>query len=191
MNLSTSLQSRASERARPRRLVRPVLLAAPLLLALLAFAAPAGADIGETIIQRCTHGQSLGGFTQSAYSQALNELSADAEEYTDCSSLIRQAQLAAAGHRAGTGTSAGEATPVPIVPNASEQTAIAHATHAGSTPVQIGAQVIHPGVVHANISSAFSSLPTPLFATIAFLLACLLVVAGGALRNHLRARRSR
>jgi hypothetical protein len=162
----------------------------PLAIVLLSLllAAPASANVGETIIHRCTHGESLSGFSQSAYSQALSELSADAEEYTDCSSLIRQAQLAAAGH--GGGSYGGEAAPVPIVPTATEQQAITHATHAGAPPVQVGGQVIHPGVVHADIASALSSMPTPLLATLAFLLACLLLVAGTALRNRVRARRS-
>ena len=35
-----------------------------LLAALLALAPGAGADVGEKIIERCTHGQSLGGFSQ-------------------------------------------------------------------------------------------------------------------------------
>jgi hypothetical protein len=60
----------------------------------------------------------------------------------------------------------------------------------GGAPVKVGAQVIHPGVVHANIASALSTLPTPLLAVTAFLLACLIALAGGALRNRIRARRS-
>jgi hypothetical protein len=44
--------------------------------------------------------------------------------------------------------------------------------------------------VHVGIASAFNSLPTPLLATLAFLLACLLLVAGGALRKRVRANRS-
>jgi hypothetical protein len=158
--------------------------AALLAIALLSSAAPASADVGETIIQRCTHGQSLAGFSQSGYRQALKELSADAEEYTDCAQLIRQAQLAAASGRAGA-----VAGPVPILATPAEQRAIAHAAHTGAGPVNVGNQVIHPGVVHANIASAISSLPTPLLATTAFLLACLIALAGGVLRNRIRARR--
>src|SRR5207248_1712394 len=78
-------------------------ITALIALALAAAAPAARADVGETIIQRCTHGQSLGGFSQSDYRKALKELSADAEEYTDCASLIRAAQLAAAGGRGGAG----------------------------------------------------------------------------------------
>jgi hypothetical protein len=167
------------------------LLSAVLLsAALLAIAPPARADVGETIILRCTHGQSLSGFSQSAYTQALKELSADAEEYTDCSSLIHQAQLAAAAGGRGGGAAGTAAIPTPIAATPSEQRAITHAARAGSNPVRLGGRVIQPGVVHANIASALSSLPTPLLATLAFLLACLLLVVGGALRNRVRAGRS-
>jgi hypothetical protein len=161
-------------------------LAAPaaLLAIALSSAAPASADVGETIIQRCTHGQSLAGFSQSAYRQALKELSADAEEYTDCAQLIRQAQLAAASGRSG---AVAGLVPIPATP--AEQRAIAQAAHAGAGPVTVGNQVIHPGVVRSNIASAISSLPTPLLATTAFLLACLIALAGGVLRNRIRARR--
>jgi hypothetical protein len=149
-------------------------------------APPANASVGETIIQRCTHGQSLSGFSQQAYSEALKDLTADAREYTECGSLIRQAQLAAAsGHGA-----AGAGAIAPITPTASEQRAIAHATRAGPIPIRVGGSLVNPGVVHANIASAFSSLPTPLLAMVIFLIACLLLVAGGAVRNHIRARRS-
>lgn len=160
-------------------------LALALVLAA-GIAPPANASVGETIIQRCTHGQSLSGFSQQAYSEALKDLTADAREYTECGSLIRQAQLAAASGSGG-GPGAGAA---PIAPTPSEQRAIAHATHAGPTPILVGGSLVHPGVVHANIASAFSSLPTPLLAIVIFLIACLLLVAGGAARNHIRARRS-
>jgi hypothetical protein len=164
-----------------RRAARCVLVA----VAMLSLAAPAQADVGETIINRCIHGQPLGGFSQSAYNQALKELNSEEEEYSDCSSLIRQAELAAAGGAAGGGP-----IPVPLPSTPAQQRAIARAAHAGGAPIRIGSQVIHPGVVHVNIASALSSLPTPLLATVAFLLACVVVLAGGALRNRLRALRS-
>jgi hypothetical protein len=170
---------------KPARNRRLGLIAALLAATSLAMAATANADVGETIIQRCTHGQSLAGFSQSAYKQALKELSADAEEYTDCAAQIRQAQLAAAG-----GGGGGAAVPVAIAATPAEQRAIARAgTQAGAGPVKVGAQLIHPGVVHANIASALSALPTPLLALIAFLLASVLAVAGSAVRNRIRARR--
>jgi hypothetical protein len=162
-----------------------------MLLALVSIAAPAQADVGEQIIQRCTHGQSLSGFSQNAYRQALKDLSAGTEEYSNCAQLIRQAQLAAAG--AGHGAGAGGGTLIPataITPTPSEQQSIAHAHTAGSAPLRVGSQTVHPGVVPVNIASALSSLPTPLLATVAFLLVCLLLAAGAGIRNRVRARRS-
>ena len=170
------------------RLQSRLALPAVLLLSALSSAAPARADVGETIILRCTHGQSLAGFSQSAYSQALKELSATAEEYTPCANQIRQAQLAAAG-RGGSG-GAGAETVAPIAASATERQAVARAARSAPTPVRLGSQVIAPGVVHANISSAFSTLPTPLLAMLAFLLACLILLAGGHLRDRVRGQRS-
>lgn len=155
----------------------------------LACAGAASADIGETIILRCTHGQSLSGFSQSAYRKALKELSADTEEYSDCSSLIRAAQLAAAaGPKGGSGAGAGAAA-VPIAATPAQQQAIAQAQHAPPAPVRLAGGSISPGIVHVNVASALSSLPTPLLATLAFLVACVAVFAGAALRNRVRARR--
>ncbi len=185
-------RSRSARHPQSRTIVRPTAaLAALLVAAALASAQPAGADIGEAIILRCTHNKPLSGFSQSAYSKALKELSADTEEYGSCSSRIHQAQLAAAAAgRGGGGASGPSATaPTPIAATPSEQRAIARAQHAGSEPIELGGgQVVHPGVVHVEVASALSSLPTPVLATIAFLLAGLLVAAGGVLRNRLRGR---
>jgi hypothetical protein len=169
-----------------------LLLGALLAIALQPAVPTANADQGEAIILRCTHGQSLSGFSQNAYKQALKDLNADTEEYTDCSSLIRQAQLAAAGSRGGgggSGSSGGPSAPA-VVPTPAERRAITSAGHAHAAPVQVGEEAIHPGVVHVDVASALSSLPTPLLAMLAFLLTCLLLVAGGALRNRVRARRA-
>jgi len=157
-----------------------------MLLALVSITAPARADVGEQIIQRCTHGQSLSGFSQNAYRQALKDLSAGTEEYSNCAQLIRQAQLGAAG--SGHGAAGGGVTPTTsaITPTPSEQQSIARAHNAGSAPLQVGSQTIHPGVVAVNIASALSSLPTPLLATVAFLLVCLMLALGSAIRNRVR-----
>jgi hypothetical protein len=176
-----------SRRAR-RRYALWVAVAAAIALVL---APAAHADIGEKIILRCTHEESLSGFSQAAYRKALKELSADTEEYSNCSSLIRQAQLAAArGGGSGGGPPVSAAKPTAIAPTPSEQAAIAHAKQAAASPVPVGNQLVQPGVVHANIASAFSSLPTPLLATVIFLLACLLFVGVNAVRNPVRVDRS-
>ncbi len=171
-----------------RSAAQTALLATAILAAIsLAIAQPARADVGEKIILRCTHGESLSGFSQSAYRQALKELSADTEEYSNCSSLIRRAQEAAAAGRGGSG---GGAAAVAIAATPAEQRAIAHAQRAAPGPVKLGGGVIHPGVIHANIASAFSSMPTPLLATLAFVLLCVALLAGGAVRKRVRAGRA-
>jgi len=162
-------------------------LSAGLLTALvltLCLAAPAGADVGATIINRCTHGQSLAGFTQQAYSKALQELPTEVEEYSDCANLIRRAQLASAAGGGGLGSGAAA---IPLTP--AERSTLARALKA-PTPVRVGGQIVSPGVVNANVASALSTLPHPLLALLAFLLACALALAGGAIRNRVRSHRS-
>src|SRR3977135_3938438 len=93
---------------RPARPVGRIGLTLIALIALLLLAPPARADVGATIIERCTHGQSLSGFSQQDYRRALQELPTEVQEYSDCANLIRRAQLAAAG-AGGSGAGGGEA----------------------------------------------------------------------------------
>jgi hypothetical protein len=175
--------------ARPKS--RPTPLVALVAVLLLAFAPAARADVGETIIDHCTHGESLAGFSQSDYAKALKELSAGTEEYSDCSSLISKAKLAAASGRGGGGaggSAGGGARATAVAASPTEQRAISHAAQGGSEPVQLDGHTIAPGVVHTDISSAFSSLPTPLLAMLAVLMIGLLAMAAGALRSRLRSR---
>jgi hypothetical protein len=165
------------------------------LAAILALSASSSAlgDVGQQIITRCLQNQSLGGFSQAAYGKALKELSATTEEYSDCASLIRQAQRAAASGKQGANSAqAGAATPAgAIAATPTEQRAIAHAAQSGSGPVSLGnGQVVHPGVVHADIASAFSTLPGPLLVVLAIMLASLLGLGGAVLRKRARDGRS-
>ena len=158
-----------------------------MLLAVPALVPPARADVGATIIERCTHGQSVSGFSQQDYRRALQELPAEVEEYSDCANLIRRAQLAAAGGAAAAGGGEG-AQPLPL--SASERAALRAVERTGGAPLRVGTQVVRPGVVHANVASALSSLPSPLLAILAFLLACGLLLLGSSIRNRVRANRS-
>src|SRR5271169_1823752 len=137
-----------------RRLTAPLRRLVPLCALsalLLSLSSPAGADVGATIINRCTHGQSLSGFSQEAYRQALQELPTEVEEYSDCANLIRRAQLAAAGQGgSGKGESAATA-PIPVTP--AERSALNNAPKAGAAPLRVGGQVVSPGVIHASVAS--------------------------------------
>src|ERR1700684_4240474 len=144
---------------------------AAVLLASACLTATADADVGEKIIERCTHGQSLSGFSQQAYRRALQELPTEVEEYSDCGNLIRHAQLSAAGGQGG--SSGGGGAPAVATPlSSSDRRALKRLGKTGAAPLHVGKALVRPGVVHANVSSAFSSLPDPLLATLAFLLAC-------------------
>ena len=180
----------AASRGRPPRRLHRLALAAALLVA--ASPAPARADVGATIIERCTHGQSLGGFSQQDYRRALQELPTEVEEYSECGNQIRRAPLAAAGGGGGApGAGAGPgaaAVATPLTP--AERSAIQQIAKTGSAPQVIGNEVIYPGVVHTGVASALSTLPNSLLALLAFLLACALVLGGRAVRNRVHARRS-
>ncbi|HEY1834687.1 MAG TPA: hypothetical protein VGG08_09640 [Solirubrobacteraceae bacterium] len=161
-------------------------LAAGLTLFALTSAAPAQADVGETIILRCTHRESLSGFTQAQYRKALRELGADTEEYSDCSSLIRRAQVAAASHGGGSGSAGsggGEVSATPIEATPEETQALADASRVRPGALTVGDRSIRPGVIRA---SDVGTMPTPLLATIAFMLAGLLGLGWRRLRNILR-----
>jgi hypothetical protein len=166
------------------RIVSASALALSLLVLL---AATASADTGAKIIERCTHGQSLSGFSQKDYRRALAELPTEVEEYSDCANLIRRAQLAAAGGGGG-GASGGGATATPLSP--SERTALTSAPRTGAKSFKVGNQQVRPGVVRADLSSALSSLPDPLLAMLAFLLACAAALGGRSILKAVRALRS-
>jgi len=177
---------------RDRRQPRRRLPAVSLLLAatLASFAAPASAeDVGHRIIRLCTTGQSLAGFPQSAYAKALKEISATTEEYSGCGQEIRAAMAAAAQSHGGSSAPRSTVPVGAVAVTPSEQQSLARAASAGSAPVKVDGEVIHPGVVHADIASAFSTLPTPLLVLLAFLLACLLAFGARFAHQRVRGRR--
>jgi hypothetical protein len=159
------------------------------LLLVLSAAAAARADVGASIIERCTHGQSLNGFTQQDYRRALQELPAEVEEYSDCANRIRRAQLNAAG--TGSGGASGAEAAAPLALTSSEAASLRTAPHSGATAQRVGGRVVRPGVVQASVSSAFSTLPTPLLATLALFVAAGLWWGGTSIFDRVRSRRPR
>jgi len=179
----------ASSKRRPALPVRRLVLAAVLLTALLSSASPAGASAVTTIVERCVSGQPLSGFSQQEYREALANLPTEVEEYSNCTNLIRHAELAAAGGATGAEPASVAATPVPLTP--SERTALNSVPKVGVAPIRVGNQVVRPGLIHADIASAVNLLPSPLLAILAFLLVCALLLAGRVIGNRVRARRAR
>jgi hypothetical protein len=172
---------------RIRRLQRRLVPLAAALTAIALTAAPAAhaEDVGHKLIRACAEGKSLSGYPPSAYAKALKEISATTEEYSECGQLIRAAQAgAASGHGGASSAGTVPTQAVPVTP--AEQKSLAGAAAAGAGPIDLGGQEIHPGVVHANVASAFSTLPTPLLVLLAFLLAVMLAFAGRFLRNRIR-----
>lgn len=154
--------------------------------------ASAQADGGAAVIRDClNHGRITGHYTQRQYAQALAELPADVAEYSDCSGLIRQAQLAAAGGRGRSGGGAGGTGPGNSLATATpaERAQLRAATQAGGQPFDVGGKLVRPGVVSVRSSSVFNALPTPLLIALAALLAASLGVGGHRIWGIVRARR--
>jgi hypothetical protein len=170
---------------------RPLLALAAALLLLLAAAAPAQASEATKILEACSNGVLPTGYSQQAYSQAIKQMPPELSEYTDCPDLIHKAQLAGAagshgGPGAGSGSSGAAGAAAVAPPTPAEQHTLERVPRASSPSVPVGNEVIHPGVVHVDIASALSSLPTPLLALLAFLLAGALLLLGRAVRNRVR-----
>jgi hypothetical protein len=177
----------------PRKWWTPRIASVVIAALALAFPVNASANASEVtkIYEACGDGTVPTGYSQQAYSQAIKEMEPFLAEYSACPDLIHKAQLAGAAGSHGAGTSGGPSeagTAAVAPPTTAEQHTLESIPHASAPPVQVGGEVIHPGVVHVNLASAFNTLPTPLLALLAFLLACALLVAGRILRNRVRTR---
>lgn len=171
-------------------------IAATTLATVLALgAAPALGSEASTIIERCAKAQSLSGFSQKAYREALKQMPTVASEYSDCPTLIRKAELAATGGGgAGIGGSselpgATSNAPIPLTP--AEQKEVLSAHRHGSAPVLVGSKPIKPGVVHASLASTASALPTSLLTVLGLLLGATLLFTARQALERVRAGRNR
>lgn len=157
---------------------------------------PASASEASTIIERCAKAQSLGGFSQKGYREALKQMPTVGSEYSDCPTLIREAELAATAGGGGAGIGgAGESTGAisnaPIALTPVEQQEVLRAHRHGSTPVLVGAKPLVPGVVHASVASTASTLPTSLLTMLGVLLGAGVLLAAGETLKRVRAGRNR
>ena len=137
---------------------------------------PAQASSGD-VIRDCSEDGSLeGSYSQGELAGALDNLPSDLDEYTDCRTVIRRAQLAGAKGK-------GEGTPQGVVSrvdhsaplNPDEQRSIDRGDRGSSEPVHIAGTPIRPGATGAPFAAAGlgTDLPT-------FVLAALVGLGGDA-----------
>jgi hypothetical protein len=184
----------------PRLAAFRAALAGTLTLALLGTpttARAARSREASEIINACTHDRSLAGFSQQAYSQALEQMLTYTREYTPCEEEILKAREAAAlngnrvpgagavpsgsgGPGSGGAEGAGGLGFASIPPTPTEQETMRHSAEAPPGAIVEGADSVTPGVVPVDIASVVHALPVPLLALLALLAAMALAGAGGA-----------
>ncbi len=182
-------QSAMDRSFKPRSLLQG-LLAVSLCLMLIA---PASASAGYKALlgQACgAKGEVTGTFTQGEYQQALANIPADADQYTDCRAILLAAQLdAAAGGSSVVAPAAAAASLATATP--AEQKVISDAVTGAvnSDPTaEVGDVVVDPAAfgTAASVSAALNTLPLPLAITLALIGVGALAALGAALIPRVR-----
>ena len=164
------------------------------VVAALAVVAPAASASPMSVIRDCSEDGVLNGkYSPSELDGALEQLPSDLDEYTDCRSVIRRAQLGSAGdkHRAAKRPAVADRVDAAAPPTANEQRALKKATGADE-PVRVGGTGVRPGVSGAPLKAAGfgTDLPTLVFvALIALGVSMLAGTAMGVKRGVSRLRR--
>jgi hypothetical protein len=176
-------------------MLRRLLAAAVAVLSLLVPASTALAS-GADVIRDCAHnGRLTKTYTQKEYHDALAHIPADVDEYTDCRSVIRRAELSLGSGSSGGGgggTAAGGqgtsqnpfagANPQEV---ARAQQEIAAARKAGGANQRIAGSDVTPGALAYHQIRSVSKLPTPLL----ILVILIVLGAAGLSANLFRSRR--
>jgi hypothetical protein len=153
-----------------------------MLLALLGVAASTARGSATDVIRDCSEDGVLNGkYSHSEITNALKQLPSDLDEYTDCRSVIRAAQLGSAGraHRGRTRKGVASRIDTTAPPSAREQRRLGKASRSHG-PVQVGGAVVRPGAAAQpfNASGLGGELP-PLFVALLAAAACAALAAGG------------
>jgi hypothetical protein len=180
------------------------------LATILCLAAPAAAHadsgVNKLLIDACRDEHVNGHYTQAQYKKALDELPADADEYSACRDVIERARLAALGSgkksgggggssgnatsgaapttggggSSGSSGSSGAAAPADPLATATpaQKTAVAKAGQ-NAQPVDVGGKLVEPGKLGlGTLSGSGHDVPTSLVALIALLAAGALGAGG-------------
>jgi hypothetical protein len=148
-----------------RHFIRLAALLAVLAL-MSALTAPAAGASADAVIRDCSEDGVLNGhYTQSEIKSALKQLPSDIDEYTDCRSVIRAAQLgnAGGGHTANRPKGIASRVDTTAPPSAREQKRLGEAT-GSQAPLTVGGSIVRPGASAKpfNTSGIGGELP-PLF----------------------------
>jgi hypothetical protein len=170
---------------------------------------------GSAVIKDCADGSIDKTYSQKDYADALANLPADLDEYTDCRSQIQRKQLGGGtggtggggagggavggvgggtgggtGGNGDTGTGGGGVVDPLASATDAERAAFAKAVEAGSAPVQLDGRPIHPGELGGARSSGVADLPVPLLAILVLLALAGLGAAGFGTRRLVLGRRT-
>jgi len=188
---------------------------ATALALLLALAAPGLAHASTSaLFKDCADGSLDKSYSQKDYAQALANLPADLDEYSDCRSQIQRKQLGG-GQSHGGGTGSGTAgggttggggfptgggagdtgTAAPATANPldsatpAERASFKKAIATGAAPVELDGRPIDPGALGGAKSNGVADLPAPLLAILALLAIGGLSAAGFGTRRLVHSRR--
>jgi hypothetical protein len=152
-----------------------------VLIAVLVLGLPAAAHASASdVIRDCAYDGKLDkSYSQKELQQAYNDLPSDANEYTDCSAVIRAAMTGGSGNPGGPNPAGAILTPSGAVAGSQADVqalgAVLARGHKGKAPsVALGGRTIVPG--NAGFTGALAGLagsnrmPTPLLFAIAALL---------------------
>ena len=174
---------------RPAKLVS--LLAA--VAACAAFASPAAANYEDLLLDACGRdGKVNGTYSPQDYREALANIPADADQYSDCRAILRAAQLAAASGQATLSPAAAADILASATPE--EQAAIDEAVQSSDgNAVNVGGTVVSPASYGAGreVAAGISDLPAPLKAALGLLAAGALAALLTAIVPRVRARFNR
>jgi hypothetical protein len=190
------------------------LLTALALVFALALPALAHAS-GSAVVKDCADGSIDKTYSPKDYADALANLPADLDEYTDCRDQIKRAQLGSHGSNRGggtsggggatgggttgggtaggngdTGTGGGAAADPLSTATPEERAAFEKAVLSGAAPVQLDGRPVTPGTLGGAKSSGLTDLPTPLLVLLALLAAGALGAAGFGTRRLVHGRRT-
>jgi hypothetical protein len=195
--------------------MRRLLTTSVILCLAMPVVAHADSSVDKLLIDACRDEHVDGHYTQAQYKKALDQLPADADEYSACREVIQRARLAAlsagkhnsnsnnggggggggtTGSSGGGGSSGSTGAAAPADPLASatpkQRSALAKAGQQSAKPVDVGGKLVEPGALGlGSLSGSGHGVPTPLIALIGLLAASALGAGGWWLWSRVLARR--